>query len=336
MHPLVSIITPCYNGEAYVDRYFQSILAQTYPNIELIFVNDGATDNTEKIALSYKDKLEEKGIIFKYIYKENGGIASAINRGLPLVEGKYWIWPDSDDYLSPDSIEKRVEFLETYPDMHFCRTDSIAVDEDTLEELYHIAQENDRKTKDIYLELILDHTYCTPGAYMVRFSTFKEFYPSLHIDQIGSGQDWQILLPFAAKYPCGYVEEGLYYYVVRSASLSHQERPLEAWLKKYGDFELLLYTLTEKIGRNDRDYKKIIDAKVLRTRIDLYVKFNKKKEARESHKALVKMGECSLDYQAKYLKKFEPINYFFFKVKHRIKGAMIKVLRLFKGKNENS
>lgn len=61
MKPLVSIITPCYNGEQYIDAYFQSILAQTYTRLELIFVNDGSTDKTEEVALSYREQLEQKG-----------------------------------------------------------------------------------------------------------------------------------------------------------------------------------------------------------------------------------------------------------------------------------
>ena len=69
-YPLVSVITPCYNGEKYLDRYFKSILDQTYPNIELIFVNDGSNDKTEEIALSYKNKLEEKKLdIYTYTKK---------------------------------------------------------------------------------------------------------------------------------------------------------------------------------------------------------------------------------------------------------------------------
>ena len=59
--PLVSIITPCYNGEAFLKRYFESILNQTYPNLELIFINDGSTDRTEEIALSYRERLEKRG-----------------------------------------------------------------------------------------------------------------------------------------------------------------------------------------------------------------------------------------------------------------------------------
>ena len=56
INSLVSIITPCYNGEDYLPQFFESVLNQTYPNIELIFINDGSTDNTEKVALSYRDR----------------------------------------------------------------------------------------------------------------------------------------------------------------------------------------------------------------------------------------------------------------------------------------
>ena len=69
--PLVSIITPCYNGEAFLKRYFESILNQTYPNLELIFINDGSTDRTEEIALSYRERLEKRGITYIYEKQEN-------------------------------------------------------------------------------------------------------------------------------------------------------------------------------------------------------------------------------------------------------------------------
>lgn len=65
--PLVSLITPCYNGEKYLERFLDSVLAQTYDNIEFILVNDGSTDDTEKIALSYQEKFADRGYIYIYI-----------------------------------------------------------------------------------------------------------------------------------------------------------------------------------------------------------------------------------------------------------------------------
>ena len=133
MKPLVSIITPCYNGEKYADRYFQSVLNQTYDHLELIFVNDGSTDRTEEIALSYKKELEEKGIQYTYLYQDNAGQAAALNNGLKIFHGEYLVWPDSDDEMTPDSIEKRAAFLESHPDLGIMRSNGITVNDATGE-----------------------------------------------------------------------------------------------------------------------------------------------------------------------------------------------------------
>ena len=333
--PLVSILTPCYNGEKYIDKYFQSILAQTYNCLELIFVNDGSTDKTEEIALSYKEKLERKGIIYKYVRKQNGGQASAMNVGFSLVTGEYLIWPDSDDYLSPDSVEKRVAYLENNPQIHWCRTDAVVICAETGKEIRRFAVDADKKTKDIYLDLIVDSTYCCCGAYMLRFSKFKKMCPSLHIYEGRQGQNWQIQLPFAAKYPCGYVDEGLYYYVIHQDSHSHSQIAVEEVVARYQGLEELLYMLVEDIGRSDRNYKRYIDIKVIRTRLDIYSRFNEKKKAKEYYKKLIKIGDCKDFDRAKYLKKFEPINFFFFWIGSLIKGAFRKIIKALE-KNENS
>ena len=115
--PLVSIITPCYNGEKFLERYFESILAQTYTNIELIFVNDGSKDCTEKIAMSYSEKLKSKGVQYIYIYQENAGQAAAMNKVLKIFSGKYLAWVDSDDVMTAESIKRKVAFLEKNPDL---------------------------------------------------------------------------------------------------------------------------------------------------------------------------------------------------------------------------
>lgn len=80
--PLVSIIIPVYNGENYVCDAIDSCLLQKYKNIEIIVVNDGSVDSTEKICKSYKDKI-------KYFFKKNGGVASALNLGIEKSSGDY-------------------------------------------------------------------------------------------------------------------------------------------------------------------------------------------------------------------------------------------------------
>lgn len=104
--PLVSVIIPVYNGSNYLREAIDSVLNQTYPNIEIIVVNDGSTDyrQTEQIALSYGDKIH-------YIYKKNGGVATALNLGISQMKGKYFSWLSHDDIFYPEKIQKQVDLL---------------------------------------------------------------------------------------------------------------------------------------------------------------------------------------------------------------------------------
>ena len=80
MKPLVSIISPCYNGEKYLHRFLRSVLHQTYERIELILIDDGSEDGSRDIILSYQKQFEEKGYLFHYIYQKNSGQAAEIGR----------------------------------------------------------------------------------------------------------------------------------------------------------------------------------------------------------------------------------------------------------------
>ena len=103
-NPLVSIVIPVYNGANYVSEAIESALKQTYKNIEIIVVNDGSTDNTEKIVKKYGDKI-------RYFYKENGGVASALNLGIKNMKGEYFSWLSHDDIYYPNKIERQIEEL---------------------------------------------------------------------------------------------------------------------------------------------------------------------------------------------------------------------------------
>lgn len=129
MEPLVSIITPAFNASKYLVSFFESVLDQEYSNYELIFINDGSTDDTEEIALQYKKIFEEKGHRFVYLVKENGGQAAALNTGFPYMKGKYFIWPDSDDTLCSDNLSVKVDFMEKNPSIDLGIAWAIHVDE---------------------------------------------------------------------------------------------------------------------------------------------------------------------------------------------------------------
>ena len=172
-NPLVSIITPCYNGERFIHRFFDSIIKQTYNNIELIFIDDGSTDNTAIIAKRYGDLLTEKGVRFVYCYQENKGQASAINKGLDLIRGEYLTWPDSDDWLDDRCIEIKVKLFQEHPEwgMICCRTAAIneCDAEKGIYKMEYIMERKSKDSKNFFLDLILENdVYFAPGGYMVR------------------------------------------------------------------------------------------------------------------------------------------------------------------------
>lgn len=103
---LVSIVIPVYNGASYLAQAIDSALAQTWPHVEIIVVDDGSDDDgeTARIAAGYGDRI-------RYHYKANGGVATAINTGIQLMRGHYFSWLSHDDLFMPDKIECQIQAL---------------------------------------------------------------------------------------------------------------------------------------------------------------------------------------------------------------------------------
>ena len=113
--PLISVILPAYNAERFLEEAIDSILAQTYKNFELIVLNDGSTDRTEEIILSYNDPR------IRYIKNEsNLKLIKTLNKGIALARGKYIARMDADDISLPTRFEKEIEFMEIHPDIGVC------------------------------------------------------------------------------------------------------------------------------------------------------------------------------------------------------------------------
>ena len=97
----VSVIIPVYNGEKSISTSLDSLVRQTHRNFEVVVVNDGSVDGTEKVIKSYADELN-----LNYVYQDNAGVASARNKGMELAKGMYVTFLDADDHYEPSFIEK--------------------------------------------------------------------------------------------------------------------------------------------------------------------------------------------------------------------------------------
>ena len=278
--PLVSIITPCYNSEKYISRLLESIINQSYENIELIAIDDGSNDDTKKIIFEYKKRLDEKKIILKYIFQENGGQAEAINKGLAICEGDYLTWPDSDDFLHKDSIYERVSFLEDYTDYGIVRCNGFYVREykDTLKNIERISTKKNRFKEYIFDDLLFKKTFIIPVSYMVRTKYLFQIYPNRKIYVSRSGQNYQMLLPITSKYKCGFIDKDLVYILVRDDSHSRYKRPYEKLLYRIDDVEKIITETINHCECNLHEYLPRIEAFHNKQRLKLASKYNKKRD----------------------------------------------------------
>lgn len=277
--PLVSILTPCYNGGAYVDRFFETVMAQTYPNIELIFVDDGSTDDTFDKAGAWRGRLEERGIAFKLLTHPNGGQASAINLGLPDVTGDYVTWPDSDDIMDSRNIEKKVEYLEAHPEKGLVVCDVIQVAESDLDTVIHRSVFDD-STPRIFDGLIREKAgyYCSDNAYLVRSDALFSVIGGRRIYESRSGQNWQLLFPLTYHYDCGFIHQDLVTYVVRDDSHSRSYVSLNDQLQRTYELEDIIEHVLPTMGMNGKDFEH-------------YMRFAKVKYLHQRFNIAIKMGD---------------------------------------------
>jgi len=121
-NPLVSVIMPAYNAAAYIAEAIESVLIQNYRNFELVIINDGSTDNTEEIALGFKDGR------IRYSRQENRGLAATHNTGIRQSRGEFVIKLDADDMMTPDFIARHLQEFEKHPEADLVYCDDCLID----------------------------------------------------------------------------------------------------------------------------------------------------------------------------------------------------------------
>lgn len=288
---LVSIITPCYNGEKLVSRYLESVLGQTYKNIELIIVNDGSSDDTEKIVLSYKEKFEKEGMKLVYIYQKNKGLGGAINTGLKHFTGDYLCWADYDDFFRYDSVEKRVKFLEDNPQYGCVTSNANVYNEDDLENPIYKINDKFKYNEDEYQfehHLKSESIFCC-GCHMVRTEAFLDVNPDRDIFEGRRGQNWQMLLPVYYKYKRGFLDEPLYNYIIYKSSMSTGDDTEEKSIQRVNEHLEIVKNTLDRIDmvQKDRDkYFELFFTNYVVDRFDICMKY---KDFKSGFKYYMKM-----------------------------------------------
>lgn len=129
-NPVVSVLVSAYKHERYIEACVRSVLAQTYPAIELIVLDDGSPDGTATVLQRLHAEAAASGQPFTFIAKKNSGLSDTLNQALALATGKYICQFGSDDIMLPDKTAKQVAFMEAHPDVAVCGGNALNIDSD--------------------------------------------------------------------------------------------------------------------------------------------------------------------------------------------------------------
>lgn len=167
MGPLVTVFMPVYNGGKYLREAIDSILNQTYTNLDFLIIDDGSTDNSLETILSYADPR------IRLVKNEtNLGLTPTLNKGVDLVIGKYVARMDADDISMPTRLEKEVQYLETHPEVTMIDVVNTFIDKDgnTIHKSFP-----DVFTEKEIRKSLPDNNYLGHPSMMIRTEVYKKY-----------------------------------------------------------------------------------------------------------------------------------------------------------------
>lgn len=235
----VSIIVPVYNTAKYLRKCLNSLVNQTLKEIEIIIVNDGSSDESEKIAKYYSENYPDK---VRYFSQDNSGVGAARNKGIENANGEYIGFVDSDDYVELNMFEKM------YEDAQRNNSDIVICLHKNEKYPVELKQSSDSKKDVKKIKAMFGNTSVCNKLY--RKSCIKElrFRPHVWYEDV----DFGIKAIFKAR-DISFINEELYHYVFRNGSIMNNDN-IQKNLDILSSFnEVLLYI------ENNQEYKKYID-----------------------------------------------------------------------------
>lgn len=231
MNDLISVIIPAYNHENYIQDTINSIISQSYKNLELIILNDGSTDNTDKKILDLFDLCHKRFFNFEYINRENKGYISTLNELVKLAKGKYIYLIASDDIAKSEAIEILYNFINKNPKYGMVVGDNEIINENN-EIVYWDEQRNIVKNiEDAKYKTFVEFLKCDRPDVDFNSNDFGSYKSLSRGNYIPNGylyrqeaiinangfkentlEDWYMNLQIARKYKIKYIDKILFSY----------------------------------------------------------------------------------------------------------------------------
>jgi glycosyltransferase involved in cell wall biosynthesis len=212
---LVTAVIATYNYGRFVTEAIDSVLAQTYPEVEIVVVDDGSTDDTQERLAAYAGRIRS-------IYQANQSVAAARNTGIQAARGRLIAFLDADDLWHPQKLELQVRYLARHPEVGLVAVDRLGEGMTQWPVL-----DGDRpRPRPISLEELIIQPYFAPSGVLVRkecFTRVGSFDTSLR-----NAEDYDMWIRIAASYPIVKLEVPLWWYRVHGANKSYVPARQEA------------------------------------------------------------------------------------------------------------
>jgi len=211
---LVSILMPVFNGERYIAPAIESVLRQTYPDWELIVVNDGSTDQTASIVSRYADQR------IKLIHQANRGEAAARNTALDHARGEFIASLDADDLYQPNHLEGTIKALQNQRNLDAVYTDGYNVDRGDVFLTPLSTYRRGPFVGSIFAEVArASDVFGPPGCVVLRSDLVFDHHLRFDTD-IVIGADWDFLIRYSALAQFGYVDQATYLYRIHPGNVT--------------------------------------------------------------------------------------------------------------------
>lgn len=274
---MISVVMPAYNRENIIKEAIDSVLGQTYEDIELIVVDDGSTDKTSKVVREIEDPR------LKYFYQENAGACAARNKGVELSQGELVAFHDSDDIWHQDKLEKQIKAMETSgADLVFCKLVKYCTNGKT------------QLLPDSISEGFLNPVENLFGIGTQSLLAKKEVFEKCPFDiSMPRFQEFEMLVRIAEKYRIYCLDDGLVDYKIGNDSISSNPEKLykacdlilqkhPTFQKKYPKMMHIMASALQDAGNElkksgKNNYKKFYDRSLeydssLKRKISIYIK----------------------------------------------------------------
>lgn len=238
--PLVSVVIPVYNQAPYIEQTIQSVFAQTYPNFELIIVDDASTDGTDKVIAKFADHPK----VSTYRNEKNLECARTRNLGYSKAHGIYCSNLDGDDSLEPEYLEKCVETLERHPDAAFVYTRINLIDDSGKKRPRRRDRIPHRQNYfgDEFENIVRWLNHIPHPSTLVRKSCAEKV--GLYNADLTATYDWDFLMRLARKYPVAFINKHLYNYRIHQSNITKSRT-------RRGERERAFFKLLDRIYRMD-------------------------------------------------------------------------------------